>query len=471
MQPGNKGGIDFVVGSEIHAHDIFVAADVIPLLKALVEIGAKRVALADEKGRVLWTEGEEPAIDALPAAVLRDLNAETYQGADWRSAPLYHEGAPIGFVYIAIPDSMDPALDEALLSLARTTFDVVVRNTVKRLLTAEVHTTAVQQSYEELLEKNRQLLISKEQYKELAETLEQRVEERTAELNRALTALLQKEKMACIGQLAGGVAHEINTPLHYISGNIRSLSTYFEDLHKTLQSYRGALKKLAPTDPLLERSEELYRRVDVSFLVEDSHNLVRESLEGTERIREIVANLKGVSHIDEVGNRIMDINAEMDKTLQVLARASKQRSVEIVKRYGRIPGFDGNPALISQVFFNVLTNALQSRDAGLTVTVETASKDREIIVSFTDNGRGIPEEIQSRIFEPFFTTRDVGEGSGMGLAVAYDIVTRHGGSIAVHSEVDRGTRFDIVLPLDRPATDASAPGSEAPPARGQVDRR
>ena len=462
--------IDFVVGSEFRLHDIFSTADVTPLLKALVATGARQAALTDEVGRVLWVEGEESGIDALPAPVLQDLNEGIHQGHGWRSVPFYHEGEPLGFIYIAISDLTDSDLSAALISITSTTLDIVLRNTVKRLLTTQVHTTAVHQSYEELLEINRQLTISKKQHEELARTLQQRVEERTAELKKAHTRLLQREKMACIGQLAAGVAHEINTPLNYISGNIRALSTYLEDLHRTLESYRNALKKIPSTHTLLERLEGLYRRVDVPYIMKDTGNLVRESLEGTERIGTIVANLKGFSHIDDQGVRLMDINEELEKTLEVLAHAHRGCSAKITRRYGRIPGFYGNPALMSQVFLNVLTNALQSRDEGLAVTVETASEDREIVVSIVDNGGGIPEEIRDRIFEPFFTTRDVGEGTGTGLAVAYDIVTSHGGRIAVHDGVGHGTRFDIILPVDASAADRSAPESAGPRPAHAADR-
>ena len=437
----DKERIDFVVGSELSPSDVFCAADVTSLFSDLVAIGARRVALTDTAGRVLWAEGE-PATDP---------NERIDPGNDSCSIPLYHEGEPLCFVHIAVAESLDAEVRAALISIALTTLGIVLRNTVKRLLTTQVHTTVVHQSYEELLEINRQLTVSKRQYEELAKTLQQRVDERTAELEKVHTKLLQKEKMACIGQLAGGVAHEINTPLNYISGNIRTLSSYLKDLHQTLKAYRNAMVETPSARVLARGLEEQYRKVDVPYIMKDTDDLVRESLEGTTRIEEIVKNLKGFSHIDEVGNRMMDINAELDKTLQVLAQNRENSAAGITRRYGKIPGFYGNPALISQVFLNVLTNAMQSRGEGLAVTVETVTEGREIVVSIADNGSGIPEEIRDRIFEPFFTTRDVGQGTGTGLAVAYDIVTNHQGRIAVQSNEDQGTRFDIILPVGAPA--------------------
>lgn len=445
MASVDKERIDFVVGSEIAAEQIFSAADVSPLLKALIEIGADRASLADGQGRVLLAEGEECDVE-LPEAVRTDLRRGTHQGPGWRCAPLHHEGEPIAFIYIGVADSTKPDMQEALIRLASTTLHIVMRNTVKRLLTTEVHTTTVQQSYEELLEINRRLQASERKYRELAGTLQQRVEQRTEELRKAHTTMLQQEKMASIGQLAGGLAHEVNTPLHYISGNLESLASYFDDLCNALESYRSGFKTASPRNELLATSEELYRRIDVPSLVEDSVDLVRESLEGTEQIRGIVANLKGFSHVDNPGNKSMDLNAEIDRTLQVLNQIRKDRAAVFVKRYGEIPRFEGNPALMSQVFLNLLSNALESRNDGLVVTVQTAWNGKEIVVSVIDNGGGIPDEIRERIFEPFFTTKDVGEGTGMGLAVVYDVVTKHDGRIVVDSDEGRGTRFDIILP-------------------------
>ena len=447
----NRERIDFVVGSEIRIHDIFSRDDVAPLLRGLVEAGARRAALTDDAGRILWIEGEGPAIDSLPGPVLQDLKGGTRQGRDWRSVPVHHEGEPLGFVYIALADSMAPALPAALISIAAAALDVVRRTTVKRLLTTQAHTSVVHQSYEDLLETNRQLTASREKYRELSRTLQQRVDERTAELNRAHTRLLQKEKMACIGQLAAGVAHEINTPLNYISGNIRALSAYVQDLHTTLEGYSKVVAASPSSRPLAEKLEALDREVDVDHIIKDTGDLVRESLEGTERIGTIVANLKKFSHVDEVGSRMMDINAELDTTLQIVAQAHKDRPAKIIRKYGRLPGCYGHPPLIAQVFMNVLKNALQSCDQGLIVTVETTVEEENVVVSITDNGDGIPEEIRDRIFEPFFTTREVGEGTGIGLSVAYDIVTTHGGRIAVQSEVGRGTTIEITLPAGSPA--------------------
>jgi len=470
-EAASRERIDFVVGSDLCLDDVLSGSDVRILLKALVAAGLTRAAVTDETGSILWAEGENSGDEALPEPVRGALKAGIGQGPGWRSAPFRLEGELRGFVYLGIPDSMGPELSTALISLASATVDIALQNTVKRLLTTQVHTSAVHQSYEELLETNRKLTVSRDQYEELSRTLQQRVEERTAELKKAHTRLLQQEKMACIGQLAAGVAHEVNTPLNYLSGNIRALSTYVEELHTLLQRYREALKQAPSGRPALERLEELYRRVDVPYIVKDTVDLARESLEGTNRIGKIVANLKGFSHVDEIGTRSMNLNEEIERTLEVLVQTRRgSPPVTIDRKYGRIPDFHGSPALISQVFLNVLTNAFQSRAEGLAVAVETACPDGEIVVSITDNGKGIPDEIRNRIFEPFFTTKDVGEGTGMGLAVAYDIVTNHKGRIAVHSDPGRGTRVDIVLPAAIPSPDRSEPETRTLEPNGAADR-
>jgi signal transduction histidine kinase len=317
------------------------------------------------------------------------------------------------------------------------------------MLTTEMHTKVVNQSYEELLEINKQLSASEKKYRELAGTLEKKVEERTAELKLALARLLQQEKMASIGHLAAGIAHEINNPVGFINSNLNTFRKYIRSLTETIGFYRKALRESAPDGALLKQSEELSRKLKIDFILDDINGLTLQSLEGSERIKKIVADLKGFSHIDESGNREVDINAELDKTISVLSHEIVGRGATITRDYGRVPGYFCNPGLACQAFLNILLNALQSKDREPAITVKTAQEGNNIVISITDNGQGIPSEIQGRIFDPFFTTKDVGKGMGMGLTVAYDIVTAHGGGIEVRSETGQGSTFIISLPLKR----------------------
>jgi signal transduction histidine kinase len=434
--------IKFIVGSELRLGDILHVADVMPLLKAIITAGADAAAITDEKWSVLWAEG---AISGLKPG-----SNESAQ--DSMIKPIYHEGEPIGFLCVSIHDSSPlikegtdrgPEFEKILMDISMASLDTIVKNTVKRMLTTELHTTVVEQSYEDLIETNKRLSVSEKRYRELAETLEQKVEERTADLKKAHAILLQQEKMASIGQLAAGIAHEINNPISFINSNISTLAKYAGNLQKMIQFYKGNARLTGNKE-----AEDPYNKLKIDFILNDIHALISQSREGAERIKDIVANLKDFSHIDETAKaREVDINAELDNTIKVLSHEIKARSAEIVRDYGSISGFYGNPGMICQAFLNVMMNALQSRGDGLVITVKTGQDEDNAIISVTDNGVGIPSEVQSRIFEPFFTTRDIGKGRGMGLTVVYEIVSARGGSVEVNSEVGKGTTLIIRLPL------------------------
>lgn len=471
--PNHRERIDFVIGSEMRIETILSAADVIPVLKPLARAGISFATVTDEKGRFLWTEGAAFNVGELQACVARMvpagkpggteiMNDTAYSGAFSRVSPLYYEGEPIGFLFALSTVPRDRDLLPVLLDLVSASLNAVIRNNAKRLLTTELHTTVVNQSYEELLEKNRQLTISERKYRELSETLEKKVEERTAELKLAYTRLLQQEKMASIGQLAAGMAHEINNPIGFIYSNLGTFEKYTRSLMEMIGFYRKELRKIGtatifdsqngscpyfPGDLLVKQSEELYKKLKLDFIMSDIIDLTQQSKTGAERIRNIVANLKGFSHVDEVSSGATDVNTELDKTLSVLSHEVAEKAAKVVKDYGAVPVFYGNSGLICQVFLNILLNALQSKDREPTITIRTRQRGDTIAVSISDDGSGIPRDHQDRIFEPFFTTKDVGKGMGMGLTVAYDIVTSHGGSIEVGSEPGKGSEFTISLPV------------------------
>ncbi|MFZ6006541.1 MAG: sensor histidine kinase, partial [Nitrospirota bacterium] len=271
-----------------------------------------------------------------------------------------------------------------------------------------------------------------------------KVLERTEELKRAYTRLLQQEKMASIGQLAAGIAHEINNPVGFIYSNLNTLKKYIGNLNEIIRFYKVKGQEL---EVIGKDAEELYKKLKIEFIMSDINDLIKQSTDGAERIKNIVANLKGFSHIDEAADREISINTEMDNTIHVLSHEIKARSAEIIKHYGKIAGFFGNPGLICQAFLNILLNALHSKDDNIIVTIKTEQHGNNAVISIADNGKGIPPDIQSRIFEPFFTTKDVGKGMGMGLTVAYDIISQYGGNIEVKSEMERGSTFVITLPL------------------------
>ena len=468
--------IDFSLGAEMRLKDILSALDVLPLLKAMVGAGADLAAVTDDKGKFLWSEGNIPDNRELPSTVMEAITKggrkkpETLSGVNWRLSAIYHEAEPIGFFFVSAPGALNEQFLSNLMDTAFTGLNIIIRNIVKRVFTTELHTTVVKRSYEELLEINKNLTASEKKYKELAETLEQRVIERTEELKRAYTRLLQQEKMASIGKLAAGVAHEINNPIGFIYSNLNTFGKYVKNLTEMLGSYReilikfyksphppftkggqGGITEIAEEDlqTTLNQSEELYKKLKIDFIMSDIDDLIKQSTDGAERIKNIVANLKGFSHIDEAADSEMSINEEMDNTISVLSHEIKNRSAEIVKQYGQVAAFYGNPGLICQAFLNILLNALHSRDDNIIVTIKTEQHGDDAVISISDNGKGIPPEIQGRIFEPFFTTKDVGKGTGMGLTVAYDIISQYGGNIEVKSAVEKGSNFIITLPLKR----------------------
>ena len=444
--------IDFSLGAEMGLKDILSAPDVIPLLKVIAGAGADLAAVTDNKGKFLWSEGNIPDAKELPLQAMKAiaegdskkiiLEGASQEGIIWRLAAIRYEAETIGFFFVSSSGTLNGQMLSSLMETAFTGLNIIIRNIVKRVFTTELHTTVVKRSYEELLEINKNLTASEKKYKELSETLEQKVLKRTEELKRAYTRMLQQEKMASIGQLAAGVAHEINNPIGFIYSNLNTLEKYVKNFTEMLEFY----KRQEAIDNRQE-ADELYKKLKIDFIMSDINDLIKQSVDGAERIKNIVANLKGFSHIDESADREMSINAELDNTISVLSNEIKNRSAKIIRHYGQAADFFGNPGLICQAFLNILLNALHSKDDNIIVTIKTEQQGNNAVISIADNGKGIPQEIQSRIFEPFFTTKDVGKGTGMGLTVAYDIISQYGGNIEVKSEVGKGSNFIITLPL------------------------
>ena len=304
--------------------------------------------------------------------------------------------------------------------------------------------------------------------KEANRSLEEKVTERTAELARekntlaafvrkmelTQSQLLQSEKMASIGQLAAGVAHEINNPVGFVNSNLGTLKTYAERLLELLDTY-GAMESSLPDDPeLLQTLADAKSRADLTYLREDIIDLIRESQEGLSRVKRIVADLKDFSHVDEAEWQDADINAGLESTLNVVWNELKYKA-EVVRNFAPLPFVRCLAAQINQVFMNLLVNAAQAIDTHGTITITTCQEDDYAVIRIADNGKGIPHEIQQRIFEPFFTTKPVGKGTGLGLSIAWDIVKKHRGQLAVDSTPDVGTTFTIRIPIEGPDAPSS----------------
>ena len=265
-------------------------------------------------------------------------------------------------------------------------------------------------------------------------------------LDAAQSQLLQSEKLASIGQLAAGVAHEINNPVGFVNSNIGSLDNYVADLLRLVD----VLESGSATE-----ATALKREMDFDYLKEDVVSLIKESREGLERVKRIVQDLKDFSRVDSSPDwQRANLHQCLDSTLNVVANEIKYRA-RVVKAYGQLPEVDCLPSQLNQVFMNLLVNAAQAmpekaQELG-SITLTTGSADGWARVSVADSGRGIPAENLKRIFDPFFTTKPVGKGTGLGLSVSYNIVARHGGRIEVDSQEGVGTTFTVWLPLRQEA--------------------
>ncbi len=287
---------------------------------------------------------------------------------------------------------------------------------------------------------------------EVRERVEQTLTQRNLELEAvnqqlagAQTRLLQTEKMASVGQLAAGVAHEINNPISFVHSNLFSLRNYVDDLLAVLHAYDAWADD--PTDAAkAEQLAAVKKQFRIGFLCEDILALVRESAEGVERVRKIVQDLKDFSHVGEADWQEVDIHDCLERTLNVLRHDIAHR-LNIVKHYASVPLIRCLPFQINQVLLNVLLNAAEAIEHRGTINITTDLDGDEVRVRIADSGRGIEEALRKRIFDPFFTTKPVGAGTGLGLSVAYGIVQQHGGRIEVESQIGIGTTISVWLPV------------------------
>jgi two-component system NtrC family sensor kinase len=294
-------------------------------------------------------------------------------------------------------------------------------------------------------------------YREINERrrAEKALEEKNRELEKAYSDLksahsqmLQGEKMASIGQLAAGVAHEINNPAGFILSNLGSLNNYTEKLTEFIHSQSEALE-IVHAEGTADGLKVLRKKLKIDYVIEDIHNLVRESIDGAERIKKIVQNLKSFSRLDETEFKFTDINVCVESTLNIVWNELKYKAT-VIKDYGDVPQVKCYPQQLNQVFMNLLVNAAQAIEKQGEIKIKTWDGDGFINVAISDTGHGIPEDKINKIFEPFYTTKPVGKGTGLGLSITYDIVKKHNGAVTVESEVGKGTTFTVKIPLDSP---------------------
>ncbi len=297
--------------------------------------------------------------------------------------------------------------------------------------------------------------------------LEVKVEERTRELNQsnidlnnalddlknAQTKLVDAEKMASLGQLTAGIAHEINNPINFVSSNIRPLRRDIDDIIDLLNKIENIIQEKSLENEF-EEAKKFKKEIDYDYLIHEIDVLLKGMSDGAGRTVEIVKGLKSFSRLDESDLKFANVNEGLDSTIIILNSTFKGK-VAVVKEFGDIPEIECFAGKLNQVFMNIINNAAQAvitsheNDNDGKVIIKTYSENDFVKISISDNGTGMPEEVKQKIFEPFFTTKKAGEGTGLGLSIVYSIIELHKGTIEVNSELGKGTEFLITLPINQ----------------------
>lgn len=258
--------------------------------------------------------------------------------------------------------------------------------------------------------------------------------------------LVQSEKMASVGQLAAGVAHEINNPVGFVMSNTRVLRENYDNLLTLIHTYDKALEQCPDKTAEVAACKQ---NIDYQYICEDTPELLNDNEDGLSRIKRIVGDLMGFSHQGDTDFTLSDLRDSLESTLNVAWHELKYKA-EIVKEYAEIPEIECMPSQLNQVFINLMVNAVHAMDEKGTLTLRTYPRDDQVIVEIEDTGSGIEPENLNKLFDPFFTTKPIGQGTGLGLSVSYGIIQAHHGSIEVDSKVGEGTCFKIALPVKQP---------------------
>jgi len=294
-------------------------------------------------------------------------------------------------------------------------------------------------------------------------SLEQQIAERTEEIKQAYEdlrasqqQLIQNEKMASLGQMVAGVAHEINTPLGYVTSNAGSLKLNLTDLNVVLQKLHTLANEFSSEDrDSLLISQQLTdlisveRNMEANELIEESKQLLDDGLFGLSEISKLVKSLKDFARLDRQSVELVDIHDCLESSLTIASNPIKESEVEIVRAFSELPKINCSPSKLNQLFLNIITNACQAM-TGLkgSLTVSTSVANNEVRIDFVDQGVGMDEETQAKMFDPFFTSKEIGQGTGMGMSIAYQIIGEHNGRVEVNSAPQQGTTISIFLPVN-----------------------
>ncbi|HYO59417.1 ATP-binding protein [Archangium sp.] len=349
----------------------------------------------------------------------------------------------VGMVGIANrPGGYDPELIEFLQPFLATCCNIILgwRNEKQRHGTEEL-----------LRQREEELQRHRDQLEELVQSRTETLLHTTVALEERQAQLLHSERMASLGQLVAGIAHEINNPLGYITSNLTTLTQYLSVFIELLKLYRELAEGLGPdlqgpAAELLARIRSLQEEEDLDYLLGDVNDLLNDSREGAHRVADIVQSLKAFVREDSGSPELVDVNKELATTLKVVWNQLKYRC-EVKCDYGKVPPILGLPAQLNQVFTHILLNAVQSIEERGVIHVTTLHEGDEVLVRIADTGHGMTPEVMAQIFTPFFTTKPPGKGAGLGLSISYGIMSRHQGRIEVQSQPGQGSTFTIRIPV------------------------
>lgn len=392
---------------EWDVRELLSAADCRVVRAALEGSVGGPVRLLDAKGRAIFGES---------------FTAST-------CVPVKGELEAIAFLETAAPQLPTAAAARML--------ELLLRAQARYRMASALHVSAVNEDYRLLQERHAQLQQSEQRYRALADELEHRVAEQVGVIEAAQRKLYQAEKLASVGQLAAGVAHEINNPIGFVKSNLNVAAHY----HAKWSAYAHTLHEGADAATL----RDAWRALELDDVVEDLGTLIQESLDGVGRVARIVADLKSFARIDNAPRENVDINDVVRSVCNVTMAQIKERA-RITLDLAPVPKLACDGAALGQALSNMLINAAQAMDGEGEIRISTQAGEDSILVTVSDIGRGITPDILPRIFDPFFTTRDVGAGVGLGLTVSADVVRAHGGDIDVQSTPGAGTTFVVRLP-------------------------
>ncbi|WP_233166322.1 ATP-binding protein [Archangium sp. Cb G35] len=441
-----------------------------------------RVVASDEQGRPLRMVGtnvdittqkltEErlrSLIRTLPDIVLRQradgtyldyhaprpedlaVSADTLIGSNMRQAPFPKALTDKMFMHLgrAIREGTLEVFDYALeLPEGREYFEARIRRSGPDEAVSIVRNiTERKLSEARLLQQEEELRRHRDSLEELVRNRSEKLLKATIELEEQQAQLIQAEKMASLGQMAAGVAHEINNPVSYVMSNLGTLDQYVSSLSTLLQLQRELVSNPdGASAELLERMAELWKQEEVDYLLSDMPELIEESLAGTRRIKEIAQSLRSFAREDTGEPQLVDVNTEMASALKIVWNELKYKC-EVKRDFGPLPPVSCHATQIGQVFTNLLQNAAHAIETRGEIRIRTRQEGSEVVVEIADTGKGMTQETISKLFTPFFTTKPRGQGTGLGLSVSYGIIAKHKGRIDVQSQPGQGSTFTIRLP-------------------------